>query len=113
MQDTGHDSGMPVTPGTLGCDPCHNELAVWWAHRGKRAEHPEMQHSTLSVQTCSYYCSNWNVIMTINSMAIGLSFRYVGSYFHFFKASSAAWYRSGGPDTTFISTTFPCSSRMA
>lgn len=58
-------------------------------------EHPVVQHSTPSVQLLSSYCSNWNVIVTINWTAIGSSFRYVGSYFHFFKASNAAWYSNG------------------
>jgi hypothetical protein len=39
--------------------------------------------------------------------------RYVGSHFHFFNASSATWYRSGGPDTSLISMTLPCSSEIA
>jgi hypothetical protein len=37
------------------------------------------------------------VTVTIISTAIGLSFKYVGSYFHFFNASSAAWVQKRMP----------------
>src|ERR1700728_122506 len=49
----------------------------------------------------------WNWIVTVICEATGCPFNSPGWYFHRRSASRAAWRSTGGPEITFVDTTFP------